>query len=215
MGVKLSDIIAALHDQDDMKKLAEDAGAAAPAGGGSATESPVSAQVGETIEDEKAKIQTKLMELAGLQEESVSAAKPQEELNTAQEAPAGEKVAPDDVNPAASASAPEEMATVVASVLSKMQPEPRKLACVKIVEKIASIGGLKKEDIDKMASAKFQEAEAIGRIMARSYHDEMQKIAAEVSEGETPEEPAEKKASGEAPAAEITAEDLKLLESLT
>jgi ethanolamine utilization cobalamin adenosyltransferase len=211
--VKLSDLIQALHKDDDMRKLAQ--GAA-----GGETESPVSEQVGSTIEDEKAKVQTRLMELAGLQEEGESAANDDENLNEAQKAPAGEKAVAPGVSPAASAAAPEEMATVLASAIGKMPKDQQKLAWKAVIQKCAAanvlgkgdLAGEKKaeKDAEKVAQEQVAEADAIGRIMARAFHDETTKIAAEIEAAAKAEAPAaEKKA-----AAEVTDGDLAFLKEI-
>lgn len=211
-GVRLSDLIQALHKDDDMRKLAMGEGA------GGATESPVSEQVGSTVEDEKAKVQTRLMELAGLQEEGESAANEDENLNEAQLAPAGEKAVAPGVSQAASAAAPDEMATVLASAIGKMPKDQQKLAWKAVIQKCAAANALGKEDLaskkvasDKEAQAQFDEADAIGRIMAHAFDDETNKIAEKRAAAEKTEEApaAEKKAS-----AEVTEGDLGFLKEI-
>jgi len=235
MRVKLSEIIEGLNKDDDFRKLAEDAGVspAAVAGGGAGagggnttTETPDSEMVGDTVEDEKEKIQTKLMELAGLQSESISAAKTEETLNTAQKAPAGEAAQPAGtaVNPGASAEA-DEVAEVVASTLGGMKPDLRKTASIKIVEKIAQMGALAVDDLKdvKVASARADEYDAAGRLMARAYHDEHQKIAtgmaakmaADDTAGEGAEEAGDDAADSEADNdTGLTSDELEFVESL-
>ena len=217
--VMLSDVIRALSQDDEMQKLAQGAGLA-PAGGAAAgadttTETPDSEMVGETIEDEKEKIQTKLMELAGTENEAISAGKGEETLNAAQQAPAGEKLKP--VEEAAAQVAPQakQAADVIGEALAGMEPAIRKQACLEIISKISQMNALSLDDLsgkegEKVAKAKFAEYDTAGRIMARGYHDECQKIAAELEAegGET--EPAGKKASE----GELTAEDLKTLEAI-
>lgn len=179
MKIKLSEIIDGLNQDDDFRKLAEGTPAAG-AGADTKTEVPVDEMVGDTVEDEKAKIQTRLTELAGGQVSAISAGKSEETLNTAQKAPAGEAAQPAgvQVSPAASAEA-DEVAEVVASALGGMQPETRKVATVKIIEKIAAMGAVSMDDLKdvKVAEARADEYDAAGRIMARSYHDETNKLA--------------------------------------
>lgn len=216
--IKLSDVIAALHQDDEMKKLAQAAGVApagAAAGAGTTTETPDSEMVGETIQDEKAKIQTRLMELAGTEEESISAAKPEETLNVSQQAPAGEKLKP--VEEAAAQVAPEakQAADVIGEALAGMEPAIRKQACLEIIGKISQLNALSLDDLsgkegEKVAKAKFEEYDTAGRIMARGYHDEMQKIAAEIEAEGGKAEPAGEKDSE----VELTAEDIEILEAI-
>ncbi len=217
MKIKLSEIIDGLHQDDDFRKLSEGTPAAGGAGADTKTEVPVADMVGDTVEDEKAKIQTRLTELAGGQNEAISAAKTEETLNTAQKAPAGEAAQPTavQVSPAASAEA-SEVAEVVASALGGMQPEVRKIATVKIIEKIASMNAVTLDDLKdvKVAEARANEYDAAGRIMARSYHDETNKLAekraeklaaAEAGKGEG--DGSTKEAAAAAAAAEETNDD--------
>jgi len=237
-GVKLSDIINALHQDDEMRKLATDAATVPNApGGNTQTQDETPRMVGESVEDEKAKIQNKLMEMAGLQQEQGSAAKTDETLNVAQTAPVGEAAQPTAVavNPAASAAAAPSVAPAapatavtpgqhaaantkaaaiadtVAAALSKQDEETRKEACKGIISKIAQMNALSLDDIkdEKVASAKFAEYDAAGRIMARAYHDEINKLAAEAvnSEEGTP-------AAEETPSTELSNEDKSLIEEL-
>lgn len=217
--VKLTDIVDALSQDDEMKKLAAGAGLT-PAGGASAgaettTQTPDSEMVGETIEDEKAKIQTKLMELAGTENEAISAGKGEETLNASQQAPAGEKLKP--VEEAAAAVAPQakQAAEVIGEALQGMEPAIRKQACLEIISKISQMNALSLEDLsgkegEKVAKAKFEEYDTAGRIMARGYHDECQKIATEIEAEDGKTEPAVEQASD----GELTAEEIKILEAI-
>jgi len=212
--VKLSEVIGALHQDDQLRKLAEESsvGAENAGGGKTKTQSPDGEMVGETIEDEKHQIQTKLMELAGLTNEGISAAKTEEQLNVAQKTPAGEKATSTSpaVSETAKAASALEIADVVGGVLGKMKAEHRKEACKKIVEKIASLNVLSMEDTAdiKVAEAKFAEYDAAGRIMARSYYDEMGKLAEAAVE-------AEKKAAAETGTSILSESEVKLIDELT
>lgn len=210
MSVKLSDLIQALHKDDDMRKLAM-----GETGGD--TESPVSEQIGSTVEDEKAKVQTRLMELAGLQQEGESAGNDDEELNEAQKAPAGEKALLGGpatmVDPSASAAAPDEMATVLASAIGKMPKAQQKLAWTAVIKKCASVNMVSEADLapekraaaEKVAQEQFAEADATGRVMARAFHDECNKIASE--------QPTEEKVASES-VTEVTEGDLSFLKDI-
>lgn len=217
MGVKLSEIIQALHQDDDMRKLAGDKVAEGEEAGGGATESPVSEQIGSSIEDEKAKIQTKLMELAGQQVAAESAGKATEQLNAVQGAPAGERIQPPgDTEGESSAT---EVAEVLASVLGGMQPEQRKIACKAVITKIAQLNVLAMDDLKdvKTAEARFNEYDAAGRIMARAYHDECTKIAASLKKdaaAPAAEKVAAEKDAAEAPADDLSADEVTLLKEL-
>ena len=190
MSVKLSEVLAGLRDDADMKKIAE------------GTESPLPALMGDTVADEKAKIQTQLLEAAGMQEEAAAdaAAIP---LNETIKATAGEKVSPPEI-------AASEMGEVVAAAITKLPAGERKVACKKIIEKIASMNVLSSDDVKdvKTASAQWaQRHDVAGRIMARAYHDEINKLATAAVEKEAADAAAaEKKAEAEKLAAEKAAE---------
>jgi hypothetical protein len=214
MRVKLSEILDGLKGDSEIKKLAQDAGVAPAEGAAAETQSEDSRMVGDTVEDEKEKIQTKLMELAGLQSESASAANADEALNVAQEAPAGEIASPADISEAG------EVAEVVASALGGMKPEIRKQASIAIVQKIAQMSALSVDDLKdiKVASARAGEYDAAGRIMARAYHDEINKLAAVRAKkaaeaaGEEGEETPEE--TGTEGSEDLTAEELSTIEGL-
>ena len=161
-----------------------------------------------------AKVTTKLMELAGLQAEGASASKADENLNEAEKAPAGEKAVAPGVSPAASAAAPEEMATVLASAIGKLSKDQQKVAWTAVIKKCAAanvvdVNGLASE---KVAQDQFAEADAIGRVMAHAFHDETQKIAAKVASEETP--PPAAAPAAPAAAAEVTEDDLAFLQQI-
>lgn len=162
--VTLSQVIGAMHDDDDLKKLAES----------TSTESPVAEQVGTSTEDQKAKIQTKLMELAG-QETAARSDAVAVPLNVIANPPAGEKVTPQAVKVSDGA----EMSEVVASAMEKLDPEQRKIAATGIIEKIAAMNVFTTSEADalKTAGDKFKEDEVRGRIQARGFHDEINKLA--------------------------------------
>jgi hypothetical protein len=213
-GVKLSDVIEVLHKDEEMKKLAQEAGIMPGGGTKVTTETPDSEMVGESVEDEKAKIQTKLMELAGTETEAVSSSKVEESLNVANKAPAGEKIKPVEEATADAAGMPKaspasEVTEVVASALGKMKPEVRKEACKGIIKKMAEAKMLTLDELEKVepgtektGGMSGEDWETAGRLMARGYVDEMNKMA---------EEAAQKEEGGEE---SLSEEDITAIEEL-
>lgn len=187
--VKLSSVIDALLQDDDMKKIAES----------TTTESPISEQVGGSTEDQKAKIQTRLMEVAGKQTDAASDAVAVP-LNLIQNPPAGEKASPKAVTVSDGAA----MSEVVASAMEKLEPEQRKIAAQGIIEKIAAMGVFSVDEAAalKVAGDKFKDDEMRGRIQARAFHDEINKLA-------EADQKAIEKAAAEAAKAEKAAADAK------
>lgn len=233
--IKLSDVIEALHKDEDLSKIAS-------VGGPTNAASEVTRTTGSSKEDQKAQIATKMMELAGA-ETAASGAATTVPLNLHQQAPAGEKVKPEAVHTASA----QEIGEIVGDAIEKLEnDEERKLASKLIIEKIAALGIFTKvadlKDVkgaEKKAESKVEakveakvetkvastdDWDAAGRLMARGYHDEIKKLAeadcvaieaAEKAEKEAAEKakaPAEKTAA--AKAGELSAEDAKFLESL-
>lgn len=232
MSIKLSDVIQALHKDDELSKIAA-------VGGPTNAASEVARVIGSSKEDQKAQIATKMMELAGGETEGASRATTLP-LNAHQQAPAGSKVTPEGVHTASA----QEMGDVVGEALSKLEnDEERKLASKKIIEKIAALGifqaaeelkdvkGSEKKAEPKVEpkaetkTASETDWDAAGRLMARGYHAEILKLAeedcAKIEAAEkTEKEAAEKATKAEAEktaapkAADLSAENQAFLDSL-
>lgn len=215
MGIKLSEVLEGLQQDEDLRKIAA-------VGGSTDMSSEVARTQGGTKEDQKAQIATKLMEIAGAEVQSAATAG-STPTNIVARPPAGEKVTPEAVHVASA----QEMGDVVGVALEKLDEEGRKVASKAIIEKIAAMGVWKSaadiKDIKTAAPKSGEDWDAAGRLMARGYHDESLKLAEAdvkaIEDGEKAEAAkvaAEKAASEKTAAAKtgLTPEDEKFLKDI-
>jgi hypothetical protein len=211
MGVLLSEILDAVNRDEDLRKLASQrAGeetkeaSVLPGEQGMATsmspapESGDDAVLGGSEEDKKVQLRDQLAEVAGAQQTATSMANPEEELNTDNKPQGGAiEVMPPAAPPQMGGA---ELAAAVEGAVGEMPMEEQKAAAAMVIEKLSSYFVEEYEEAEKQAAAELEyelekeaeeeaiklasEWDALGRIAARAYYDELSKLAAAYAEGE-------------------------------
>jgi hypothetical protein len=161
------DILNRLRNDEVMQKAAQDDAAVADAADTSGG--------GNTIEDKKLEVQTKLEELAAAQTAAASSANLEEGLNSVQATPAGEKMKSVDELPDEEQDANEEVAeALAAAVEGELMALPDeasvKVAGMAILEKVASVASNFRE---------VKKHRELGKIAAESMWVHLDKLANE------------------------------------
>jgi hypothetical protein len=176
------------------------------------TEEPAVAMHGGTAEDKQTVIRNQLTEMAGAQQEGASAAKEHETLNTDNKPADGATelippaAPPQEAMEAMEGPTPTDMAGAVAGAVGDMgDMEQQKAAAAAIIEKLgyyfeeelaeelakeAAGEELTEEQVEELEKAAeeqilkvAEEFDAMGRIAAHGFWDELQKLSSETEEG--------------------------------